>query len=459
MLKRIGKSVSEIVSWSATNRLVSIDQLEADFHKHIALTDLRMNELEAWRRAMNAAGSNASLLNPNSSNDTNVNMSSHSPSSGGGFAHPLPPGSTNMSLIESRGSVGGPAGSISGGAGGEISFSPMFGFNSNPSPGGGGAGPGPSTLGMRGSIASQGQGGGGLSPMGPPMGITNMSTNIQNLITPNFSNQDQGGSGPGSGGQDQYNYVGGGGEGNGDMGVGGYDDAIWMEGWTLPRDDIVRDLIDLYFRKVAPATFIHIQRSDEIWDAPWNVVAHGMVVLAIRFSNDPRVMEYKEKIHAAAKRYVFLEAMEQTSVETLQALALVSLDVIGSGKGPENWGCLALLTRSAVTTDLLRESGSDMVEPTNTNNNNYGAMNAAAQQRLPSVLSKTTIINTSSTWREDEARRRLFWLIFALDRYTCSTTAIDAAIPIQDVKRRLPCADELWRGEVSSSLTRFFESS
>jgi hypothetical protein len=219
---------------------------------------------------------------------------------------------------------------------------------------------------------------------------------------------------------------------------------IWTPGSTLPRDDIVQDLINIYFERIAPSAFIIIPRRDETWEPPWNIVVHGIVVVSIRFSQDPRVLEMRDQIHAAARHYVYLEAMETLTFEALQALALLSIDVIGSGKGVEGWGCISLLTRSAVTADLLRETGMDNVEA---NNGQYTS--GTGTPRFPSALSKTSILQPPINWKEDEARRRLFWLIFALDRYTCTTTAIETAIPSTDIRRRLPCADELWKGEVS----------
>ena len=211
----------------------------------------------------------------------------------------------------------------------------------------------------------------------------------------------------------------------------------------------MRDLINIYFERIAPSAFIIIRRKDENWEPPWNIVVHGIVVVSIRFSQDPQVLELRDQIHAAARHYVYLEAMETLTFEALQALALLSIDVIGSGKGVEGWGCISLLTRSAVTADLLRETGMDNVEA---NNGQY--FSGTGTPRFPSALSKTSILQPPINWKEDEARRRLFWLIFALDRYTCTTTAIETAIPSTDIRRRLPCADELWKGEVSFSSFR-----
>lgn len=228
-----------------------------------------------------------------------------------------------------------------------------------------------------------------------------------------------------------------------------YEAPIWVEGASLPRDDIVRDLIRLFFAKVAPWAFIIIPMADRVWEPPWDVVAHAMVVISLRFSKDERVTPIRDQIYNAARHYVFIQAMDTTTIETMQALAILALDVIGSGKGPEHWSVLSLLTRAAITMDLLRE--------TDTQQSPEMEASMAAQpgvMKFPSVLSKTKILQPAVMWQDDEARRRLFWLIFVLDRYTCTATAWDIAIPQADIKRRLPCANEIWKGTVSSDFAR-----
>lgn len=222
-----------------------------------------------------------------------------------------------------------------------------------------------------------------------------------------------------------------------------YEPPIWTEGASMPRDDIVQDLIRLFFGKVAPWAFIIISRADKVWEPPWDVVAHAIVVVSLRFSTDDRVRPFRDQIYNAARQHVFIQAMDMTTIETMQALALLAIDVIGSGKGPEHWSALSLLTRAAITMDLLKESDSQQSPDAE------AAMTSqAGTMKFPSVLSKTKILPPPVMWQEDEARRRLFWLIFILDRYTCTATAWDIAIPQADIKRRLPCADELWRGTV-----------
>ncbi|RSH92069.1 hypothetical protein EHS25_008481 [Saitozyma podzolica] len=199
---------------------------------------------------------------------------------------------------------------------------------------------------------------------------------------------------------------------------------------VLPPDDVVRDLIALFFTHIHPWAPI-LAPSLPSWSPPWSIVVHAIVVVTLRISTDPRVVASREQYKAAAKQHVVAHAIESTSISSVQALALLALDLIGSEQGPSSWGILALLTRSAVHLGLAVEEDAS----------SFAAMVGRAP--APS-LSRTSIIPPAANWHEDESRRRLFWLIFCLDRYACVSTGWDFALPDFDIKRRLPCADDLW---------------
>ncbi|BEI94281.1 uncharacterized protein CcaverHIS019_0607400 [Cutaneotrichosporon cavernicola] len=200
--------------------------------------------------------------------------------------------------------------------------------------------------------------------------------------------------------------------------------ASFLDPHLLPPDDIVRDLIALYFSHIAPWAPIIPPQS---FTAPWNIIVYAIVVVTLRLSNDPRIASTKQQYRQTAKSHVLSHAIESTSISSVQALALLALDLIGSEQGPSSWGILALLTRSAVHLGLITEDERSGKTP-------------------PHSLSRTSIIPPPADWGEDEARRRLFWLIFCLDRYACVSTGWDFALPDFEIKRCLPCRDELWLG-------------
>ncbi|GMK57850.1 hypothetical protein CspeluHIS016_0406840 [Cutaneotrichosporon spelunceum] len=194
----------------------------------------------------------------------------------------------------------------------------------------------------------------------------------------------------------------------------------------LPPDDIVRDLIALYTTTIAPWAPI---LSPQPLHPPWPITVYAIVVLTLRLSSDPRLASTKQQLRQAAKAHVLAHALESTDIASVQALALLALDLIGSEQSPSSWGILALLTRSAVHLGLITED-------------ERGKTPHSSRSRL----SRTSIIPPPATWAEDEERRRLFWLIFCLDRYACVSTGWDFALPDDGIRRRLPCADELWAG-------------
>lgn len=202
---------------------------------------------------------------------------------------------------------------------------------------------------------------------------------------------------------------------------------------VLPAQDIVYDILNLFWTHIHPWAPI-LSPTPIMYQPPWNIVVHAIVVVTIRLSSDPRLEGKQEHFKRAAKQHVLAHAIESTSIFSVQALALLALDLIGSDQGPSSWGILALLTRSAVHLGLTSEDEGSA--------SGYGTRPPA-----PS-LARTSIIPPPADWGEDECRRRLFWLIFSLDRYACASTGWDFALPDFDINRRLPCSDELWAGQV-----------
>ena len=192
----------------------------------------------------------------------------------------------------------------------------------------------------------------------------------------------------------------------------------------LPPPDLVRDLIQLFYQNIHPWVPIfsptHLQ-----FEQPWSIVVYAIVVVSLRLSTDPRLEGRRERYKRLAKRHVLSHAIESTHLSSVQALVLLSIDLIGSDQQPSSWGILGLLTRSATHLGLTAENA-----------------------KLCSNLSPTSILKAPTSWAEEESRRRLFWVIFILDRYSCAATGWNYALPDYDIKRRLPCSDGLWAGQV-----------
>ncbi|KAF9741101.1 fungal specific transcription factor [Paraphaeosphaeria minitans] len=109
--------------------------------------------------------------------------------------------------------------------------------------------------------------------------------------------------------------------------------------------------------------------------------------------------------------------MKSMSTESLQALILIIFDYLGDGEGVRAWPLVGSLTRTVdylqLTTELISCPG--------------GALMTSLQ-----------IVPPLKDWTAQEERRRLFWVIFLLDRFCSVSTGWNTSLTSEDVHRRLP---------------------
>ncbi|GAB1211985.1 hypothetical protein ATERTT37_001111 [Aspergillus terreus] len=136
----------------------------------------------------------------------------------------------------------------------------------------------------------------------------------------------------------------------------------------------------------------------------------------------------RKRYHDSSKQKVLLYGLENSSVKALQALVVLALDLVGSSNGPPGWKLLALITRSVVQLGLAVESKSSLITPV-----------------YPSIYTlRAVTLPEPESWVEEEGRRRLFWMVYLLDRYSTIATAFDFALDDKDIDRRLPCKEEFF---------------
>ena len=114
---------------------------------------------------------------------------------------------------------------------------------------------------------------------------------------------------------------------------------------SLPPYDLLHTLVDLYFkhvntwspildRKVLFDTFFGPSMPDE----PDLVLLHAIVATTLRFSRDPRLTsDSRRHYYSISKQKVHLYGLEHSNVRALQALMVLSLDVLGTSNGPQGW--------------------------------------------------------------------------------------------------------------------------
>ncbi|KAL4930723.1 putative C6 transcription factor [Aspergillus undulatus] len=218
----------------------------------------------------------------------------------------------------------------------------------------------------------------------------------------------------------------------------------------LPPYDLLYALVDLYFEHLNTwCPILHRRTTLDTFFGPTpldeadRMVLYAIVATTLRFSSDSRLTEQNRKrYHDSSKQKVLLYGLENSSVKALQALVILALDLVGSSNGPPGWKLLALITRSVVQLGLAVEAKSTLISPA-----------------FPSIYTlRAVTLPESESWIEDEGRRRLFWMVYLLDRYSTLATAFDFALDDKDIDRKLPCKDEYFIKNQPVE-TRWFQSS
>ena len=217
----------------------------------------------------------------------------------------------------------------------------------------------------------------------------------------------------------------------------------------MPPYDLLYALVDLYFKHINTwCPILHRKTTLDSLFGPSTlqetdrILLHAIVATAMRYSTDSRLTEQRRKhYHQVSKQRVLLYGMENSSVKSLQALVILALDLCGSSNGPPGWNIMALITRAVVQLGLAVESTSFRVSP------KYASIYTLRAMVLPEP----------KDFIEEEARRRLFWMIYMLDRYATIATAFEFALDDKEIDRTLPCRDDLWMKNQKVA-TRWFKT-
>lgn len=204
----------------------------------------------------------------------------------------------------------------------------------------------------------------------------------------------------------------------------------------LPPYDLLYALVDLFFKHINVWLPLLDRKTtlDRLFgaaplDEADRVLLHAIVAVSLRFSHDTRLTpESRQQYHSISKQRVQLFGLNNSSVRSLQALAVLALDVTGDGNGPPGWNLISLVSRSVVQLGLA-------VEATTT-------LTASVYPSISTL--RAAVLPEAKTWIEDEERRRLFWAVYLLDRYATVATAFEFALNEKEIDRRLPCRDELF---------------
>ncbi|KAL4767145.1 hypothetical protein BDW60DRAFT_212246 [Aspergillus nidulans var. acristatus] len=198
-----------------------------------------------------------------------------------------------------------------------------------------------------------------------------------------------------------------------------------------PPADLVVSLASLYFRHIHPwFPFLNVHR---VWaemttmDDP-TLLYLALFGAALPFSYDSRLDKRSSNAYwKYSKRRIMLEAMEEPSYSSLEALTILVLDISGMTHGPQVWGPMALAIKHAVHLRTVRghvlrtsASGNDCEPPSD---------------------------------EENIYRERLFWAIYAIDCYVTITTGQRSQLSDEQVQHFLGTRDSVWKEQTLAQMT------
>ena len=204
----------------------------------------------------------------------------------------------------------------------------------------------------------------------------------------------------------------------------------------LPPYDLLYSLVDLYFKHVATWSPILDRKNTfdvlfgrAVLEEPDRILLHAIVAVTLRFSKDPRLTpQSRKRYHDVSKQKVQLYGLENPNIQALQALVILAVDILGTSNGPQGWNLLALIARNVVQLGLNVEKSVYL-----------------AATPYPSISAlQAFAISQPTSWTENEARRRLFWMVYVLDRYTTVSTSFNFTLDDSEVDRPLPCSYDLF---------------
>ncbi|KAH9859614.1 hypothetical protein IAQ61_011395 [Plenodomus lingam] len=212
---------------------------------------------------------------------------------------------------------------------------------------------------------------------------------------------------------------------------------------SLPSQPLLEKVADFFcisFHHWIP--FLNKRRlqtrvREGVRDAGTQIVLHAIVAICLRHMERDALFLDEDEVRQQTKlscALVETHALRNVSVESLQALICLVFSFLNDGQTNRAWPLIGSLTR---TIDYLQLT----TEPTSSQSG--------------SLMTPVRLVPPSNDWTELEERRRLFWIVFLLDRFCSVSTGWNTSLTADDVHRRLP-ADGGYFTREEPVITPFF---
>lgn len=200
------------------------------------------------------------------------------------------------------------------------------------------------------------------------------------------------------------------------------DDVVNPYKIDLPPTDIVQHFAEIFFSTTyLNYPFLH---KDSFMKRLENGTVSSLLVFAIcacaaRCSDRPDIRTNPRFL--ASEPYVkkanrlLMTAYDSASLDTVQALLLLTRTEFGAARGKRKWMLLGIAIRMAMELHMDRES---------------------------LTFTNATKPLTPEEWIDLEVRRRTYWTLFLIDRYQCAGHGRPHAIRSDEIAIQLPCTEE-----------------
>ena len=198
----------------------------------------------------------------------------------------------------------------------------------------------------------------------------------------------------------------------------------------LPPNDVLVDLAELFFELIYPCTrLFHKQRFlNNMFSSDRRLLLHAITVVSFRYwiKADPGPSQ-RDRYVQASRDKILLTATDECSVISTQALILLAVDAMGHAPGPRTWSVMAHLTAAAHQLGLAKDTG-EVNQETN--------ITLVRNEALNESMSLSLI--------DQEERRRLFWTIYVLERFSSLSHGSPCSVDVKNIKQRFPGREEDW---------------
>ena len=192
----------------------------------------------------------------------------------------------------------------------------------------------------------------------------------------------------------------------------------------LPPAPVMQELIDLFFELVHPwaPLFSKANFTTNMYAPDRQVLLHGIVAVTFRFwrKQAPSPGE-RDSFVKTSREQVLLKTIDICSLVSTQALALLALDAIGQGPGPRTLNLMSMLVTAANQLGLAK-----------------GPSPSTPETNTPLVRNEEPDDGVDSSNIAVEEKRRLFWTIYSLDRFSSVSHGQSGGIDTKAIKLPYP---------------------